>query len=75
MPTPPANGRGKEGARRKGRGREVEKNRERCMVEEGREEVRRKRGRRRMRGGGEGGRRGRKGGVEKEKEREGSMLA
>ena len=29
----------------------------------------------RMRGGGEGGRRGRKGGVEKEKEREGSMLA
>ena len=44
------------------------------MVEGGKE-VRRKRGRRRMRGGGEGGRRGRKGGVEKEKEREGSMLA
>ena len=47
MPTPPANGRGKEEARRKGRGREIEKNREKCMVEEGREEVRRKRGRRR----------------------------
>ena len=35
MPTPPANGRGKEEARRKGRGREGEKNREKCMVEGG----------------------------------------
>lgn len=62
MPTPPANGRGKEEARRKGRGREVEKKEEKCMVEEGREEVRRKRGRKEgeERGSGE---RERKGGV------------
>ena len=35
MPTPPANGRGKEEGRKERRGREVKKNREECMVEGG----------------------------------------